>query len=127
MQCSVTWNDGTSRLNRSKFDDFTVSRRCLLRSTLILRSIQRHHDCQRLLRIDMQNNEDPVINTFFGFLFGGLVGTGLGVTINYLFFDKPLLFTGDIIVISAALCAILGWLFGEHFVYWLMENVWWFW
>lgn len=75
----------------------------------------------------MKSNEDPVLNTFFGFLFGGLVGAGIGVTINYLFFDKPLLFTGDIIVISAFLGAILGWLVGERFVYWLIENFWWFW
>jgi hypothetical protein len=75
----------------------------------------------------MQKNEDPVINTFFGFLFGALLGIGIGVTINYLFIDKPLLFTGDIIVLCAIVCGIIGWMFGERFVVWLMENVWWFW
>ena len=60
-----------------------------------------------------------------GLLAGALLGA-LGGSSWIWMFDAPLFFTGDTILFGAAVCGLLGFLFGESFFEWLKEHFHWF-
>lgn len=65
---------------------------------------------------------DAIKGILVGGFFGGLAGLGVCVWL----FDSPLLFTGDTIVIGAAVFGVAGYFLGDQFFDWVKEYWWWF-
>lgn len=68
--------------------------------------------------------ESPFGNVVTGTALGSLLGGSLGLGACTFIFDEPPLFTGDTILIGAAVCGFLGYWWGGEFVEWLKENIW---
>jgi len=75
----------------------------------------------------MSNDENYRANVIAGVLLGALAGAGLGLGACIYLIEGTLLFPGDTIVLGAVFCGTLGYVFGEPFLDWLHDNVWWFW
>lgn len=58
---------------------------------------------------------------------GALAGGGLGLGACMFVFERTLLFPGDTMLAGAVICGVLGGYFGEVFIEWFRDNLWWFW
>ncbi len=63
---------------------------------------------------------DGLIGACWGILIGGLGGVGVCT----LLLTETLFFTGDTVLIGAAIFGVLGFLYGEPFLDWVKE-IWW--
>lgn len=64
---------------------------------------------------------EDIANGIKGALIGALLGAMAGLGACIWLISTPLFFMGDIVLIAAAVCGLIGFVFGDRFLDWLNE------
>lgn len=70
------------------------------------------------------NQMRHVLSVITATLLGALIGAAAGLGVCVYLISFTILFPGDTMVFGALLCGTLGFVYGESFVDWLLENFW---